>query len=145
MSVQRNNTNNKAIDVITGCGSSDNIPYYYPNTDEYGKAVFNVENIDKNKVSVALSKYWGIVGTGDNKRLTLYKGKEGGVYKGEILTSELSYTGGYSSTIGSDKCSITTHYEVRILAKKGMVIDLNSVGVAFVYNDWANEYHKGLV
>lgn len=145
MSVQRNNTNNKAIDVITGCGSSDNIPYYYPNTDECGKAVFNVENIDKNKVSVALSKYWGIVGTGDNKRLTLYKGKEGGVYKGEILTSELSYTGGYSSTIGSDKCSITTHYEVRILAKKGMVIDLTSVGVAFAYNDWANEYHKGLV
>lgn len=145
MSVQRNNTNNKAIDVITGCGSSDNIPYYYPNTDEYGKAVFNVENIDKDKVSVALSKYWGIVGTGDNKKLTLYKGKEGGVYKGEILTSELSYTGGYSSTIGSDNCSITTHYEVRILAKKGMVIDLTSVGVGFAYNDWANEYHKGLV
>lgn len=145
MSIQRNNTNNKAIDVITGCGSSDNIPYYYPNTDEYGKAVFNVENIDKDKVSVALSKYWGIVGTGDNKKLTLYKGKEGGVYKGEILTSELSYTGGYSSTIGSDKCSITTHYEVRILAKKGMVIDLTSVGVGFAYNDWANEYHKGLV
>lgn len=145
MSVQRNNTNNKAVDVITGCGSSDNIPYYYPNTDEYGKAVFNVENIDKDKVSVSLSKYWGIVGTGDNKKLTLYKGKEGGVYKGEILTSELSYTGGYSSTIGSDNCSITTHYEVRILAKKGMVIDLTSVGVAFAYNDWANEYHKGLV
>ena len=145
MSIQRNNTNNKAVDVITGCGSSDNIPYYYPNTDEFGKAVFNVENIDKDKVSVALSKYWGIVGTGDNKKLTLYKGKEGGVYKGEILTSELSYTGGYSSTIGSDKCSITTHYEVRILAKKGMVIDLTSVGVAFAYNDWANEYHKGLV
>ena len=145
MSVQRNNTNNKAVDVITGCGSSDNIPYYYPNTDEFGKAVFNVENIDKDKVSVALSKYWGIVGTGDNKKLTLYKGKEGGVYKGEILTSELSYTGGYSSTIGSDKRSITTHYEVRILAKKGMVIDLTSVRVGFAYNDWANEYHKGLV
>lgn len=145
MSVQRNNTNNKAVDVITGCGSSDNIPYYYPNTDEFGKAVFNVENIDKDKVSVALSKYWGIVGTGDNKKLTLYKGKEGGVYKGEILTSELSYTGGYSSAIGSDNCSITTHYEVRILAKKGMVIDLTSVGVGFAYNDWANEYHKGLV
>lgn len=145
ISIQRNNTNSKTVDVITGCGSSDNIPYYYPNTDEYGKAVFNVENIDKDKVSVVLSKYWGIVGTGDNKKLTLYKGKEDGVYKGEILTSELSYTGGYSSTIGSDKCSITTHYEVRILAKKGMVIDLTSVGVGFAYNDWANEYHKGLV
>lgn len=145
MSIQRNNTNNKAIDVITGCGSSDNIPYYYPNTDEYGKAIFNVENIDNDKVSVVLSKYWGIFGTGDKKKLTLYKGKEDGVYKGEILTSELSYTGGYSSTIGSDKCSITTHYQVRILAKKGMVIDLTSVGVGFAYNDWANEYHKGLV
>lgn len=145
MSIQRNNTNNKAIDVITGCGSSDNIPYYYPNTDEYGKAVFNVENIAKDKVSVVLSKYWRIVGTEDKKKLTLCKGKEGGVYKGEILTSKLSYTGGYSSTIGSDKCSITTHYQVRILAKKGMVIDLTSVGVGFAYNDWANEYHKGLV
>lgn len=145
MSIQRNNTNNKAIDVITGCGSSDNIPYYYPNTDEYGKAVFNVENIDNDKVSVVLSKYWGVVGTGDKKKLTLYKGKEDGVYKGEILTSGLSYTGGYSSTIGSDKCSITTYYQVRILAKKGMVIDLTSVGVGFAYNDWANEYHKGLV
>ena len=145
MSIQRNNTNNKAIDVITGCGSSDNIPYYYPNTDEYGKAIFNVENIGNDKVSVVLSKYWGIFGTGDKKKLTLYKGKEDGVYKGEILTSELSYTGGYSSTIGSDKCSITTHYQVRILAKKGMVIDLTSVGVGFAYNDWANEYHKGLV
>ena len=145
MSIQRNNTNNKAIDVITGCGSSDNIPYYYPNTDEYGKAVFNVENIDKDKVSVVLSKYWRIVGTEDKKKLTLYKGKEGGVYKGEILTSELSYTGGYSSTIGSDKCSIATHYQVRILAKKGMTIDLTSAGVGFAYNDWANEYHKGLV
>lgn len=145
MSIQRNNTNNKAIDVITGCGSSDNIPYYYPNTDEYGKAVFNAENIDKDKVSVVLSKYWRIVGTEDKKKLTLYKGKEGGVYKGEILTSELSYTGGYSFTIGSDKCSITTHYQVRILAKKGMTIDLTSVGVGFAYNDWANEYHKGLV
>ena len=145
MSIQRNNTNNKAIDVITGCGSSDNIPYYYPNTDEYGKAVFNVENIDKDKVSVVLSKYWRIVGTEDKKKLTLYKGKEGGVYKGEILTSELSYTGGYSTTIGSDKCSITTHYQVRILAKKGMTIDLTSAGVRFAYNDWANEYHKGLV
>ena len=145
MSIQRNNTNNKAIDVITGCGSSDNIPYYYPNTDEYGKAVFNVENIDKDKVSVVLSKYWRIVGTEDKKKLTLYKGKEGGVYKGEILTSELSYTGGYSFTIGSDKCSITTHYQVRILAKKGMTIDLTSAGVGFAYNDWANEYHKGLV
>lgn len=145
MSIQRSNTNNKAIDMITGCGSSDNIPYYYPNTDEYGKAVFNVENIDNDKVSVVLSKYWGVVGTGDKKKLTLYKGKEDGVYKGEILTSGLSYTGGYSSTIGSDKCSITTHYQVRILAKKGMVIDLTSVGVGFAYNDWANEYHKGLV
>lgn len=145
MSIQRNNTNNKAIDVITGCGSSDNIPYYYPNTDEYGKAIFNVENIGNDKVSVVLSKYWRVVGTGDKKKLTLYKGKEDGVYKGEILTSGLSYTGGYSSTIGSDKCSITTHYQVRILAKKGMVIDLTSVGVGFAYNDWANEYHKGLV
>lgn len=44
MSIQRSNTNNKTIDVITGCGSSDNIPYYYPNEDEFGTAKYNIEN-----------------------------------------------------------------------------------------------------
>jgi hypothetical protein len=37
LSIQRENTNNKKITKITGVGSSENIPYYYPNFNESGE------------------------------------------------------------------------------------------------------------
>ena len=150
ISVSKENANYKIVDMITGYGSSDNLPYYYPNDDEFGEAIFDVENVGKDKVSVSLSKYWSSVGTDFNKKLTLYKGKQGGEYVGELLTSELSaYTNGHSQvpvTNSTDmQCSLSVGYKLRILAKKGMKLDLTNVGVKYVYNDWANEYHKGLV
>lgn len=150
ISVSKENANYKIVDMITGYGSSDNLPYYYPNDDEFGEAIFDVENVGKDKVSVSLSKYWSSVGTDFNKKLTLYKGKQGGEYVGELLTSELSaYTNGHSQvpvTNSTDmQCSLSVGYKLRILAKKGMKLDLTNVGVEYVYNDWANEYHKGLV
>lgn len=57
ISVSKENANYKIVDMITGYGSSDNLPYYYPNDDEFGEAVFNTENISKDKVSVELSKF----------------------------------------------------------------------------------------
>lgn len=150
ISVSKENANYKIVDMITGYGSSDNLPYYYPNDDEFGEAIFDVENVGKDKVSVSLSKYWSSVGTDFNKKLTLYKGKQGGEYVGELLTSELiAYTNGHSQvpvTNSTDmQCSLSVVYKLRILAKKGMKLDLTNVGVEYVYNDWANEYHKGLV
>lgn len=56
ISVSKENTNEKIIDMITGYGSSDNIPFYYPNDDEYGKAIFTAENINKSSVDIDLSK-----------------------------------------------------------------------------------------
>ena len=37
LSVNRENSNNKIVTRITGVGSSDNIPYYYPNFNESGE------------------------------------------------------------------------------------------------------------
>jgi hypothetical protein len=37
LSIRRENTNNKIINRITGVGSSENIPYYYPNFNESGE------------------------------------------------------------------------------------------------------------
>lgn len=37
LSVNRDNTNNKKVNKITGVGSSENIPYYYPNFNESGE------------------------------------------------------------------------------------------------------------
>lgn len=36
ISISKTNANSKVINKITGIGSSDNIPYYYPNVDEKG-------------------------------------------------------------------------------------------------------------
>ena len=51
ISVSKENANYKIVDMITGYGSSDNLPYYYPNDDEFGEAVFNTENFSKSLVS----------------------------------------------------------------------------------------------
>lgn len=39
LSIEKQNANNKVINRITGVGSSDNIPYYYPNDKEYDVGV----------------------------------------------------------------------------------------------------------
>jgi hypothetical protein len=59
ISVSKENANYKIVDMITGYGSSDNLPYYYPNDDEFGEAVFNTENISKSLVSsISLGDVW---------------------------------------------------------------------------------------
>nr|DAE37522.1 MAG TPA: hypothetical protein [Caudoviricetes sp.] len=59
ISVSKKNANYKIVDMITGYGSSDNLPYYYPNDDEFGEAVFNTENFSKSLVSsISLGDVW---------------------------------------------------------------------------------------
>lgn len=73
ISVSKENANYKIVDMITGYGSSDNLPYYYPNDDEFGETVFDTENISKNNVSVDLSKLQNTFGAGNeyNKKFVL--------------------------------------------------------------------------
>ncbi len=40
LKVEKQNANTKLVDRITGTGSSDNLPYYYPNTTPYGIAIW---------------------------------------------------------------------------------------------------------
>ena len=62
ISVNEENTNNKIIDMVTGYGSSDNIPFYYPNDDEFGKAIYKTSLIKESQVTIALSKLQKNVG-----------------------------------------------------------------------------------
>lgn len=45
LSVSKTNGNYRLIDRVTGIGSSNNIPYYYPNSCSEGTAIFEVENM----------------------------------------------------------------------------------------------------
>lgn len=77
LSISKENANSKVVDMITGHGSSDNIPYYYPNDDEYGKAVFETENFDKSLVqNINLGKVFGWNSNIYNEILSLGKNSE---------------------------------------------------------------------
>jgi len=56
LTIGKTNEDYKIIDRITGVGSSDNIPYYYPNASPIGTAIFEVTGIDPTLISIDLSQ-----------------------------------------------------------------------------------------
>ena len=74
LSVDKQNSNNQLVDMATGYGSSDNIPYYYPNEDAYGTAIYETENCQKSDVfEVSLGTVMGWNGDVYNKALSLVR------------------------------------------------------------------------
>lgn len=85
VSVSKENSNARIVDMITGYGSSDNIPYYYPNDDEFGKVLFDTENFDKALVTnVSLGKLLKWDSNIYGKTLTLCKNTSES-YQGDIF------------------------------------------------------------
>ena len=50
LSIERNNANYEVVRRCSGYGSSDNLPYFYPNSTPSGTAIYETENIEKNDV-----------------------------------------------------------------------------------------------
>ncbi len=139
ISVSKENANYKIVDMITGYGSSDNLPYYYPNDDEFGEAVFNTENISKDNVNVELSKF--LKDSRYNDILVLYKSKEGKSYNGSIdvslktfdrFTTPSNLTQADSQSNPTITCKFS--FDILISAIKGQTIDLTSLGFDFELN-----------
>lgn len=138
ISVSKENANYKIVDMITGYGSSDNLPYYYPNDDEFGEAVFNTENIIKDKVSVELSKF--LKDSRYNDTLVLYKSKKGKSYNGSVDVSPPAFYI-HSSTIPENLSQADSHsnptvtcsfwINIPISAIKGQKIDLTNLNFSF--------------
>lgn len=138
ISVSKENANYKIVDMITGYGSSDNLPYYYPNDDEFGEAVFNTENIIKDKVSVELSKF--LKDSRYNDTLVLYKSKEGKSYNGSVDVSPPAFYI-HSSTIPENLSQADSYsnptvtcsfwINIPISAIKGQKIDLTNLNFSF--------------
>ena len=132
ISVSKENTNYKIVDMITGYGSSDNLPYYYPNDDEFGEAVFNAENISKDKVSVELSKF--LKDSRYNDNLILYKSKEGKSYNGSVDVSSHTFdrfTTPSNLTQADNQSNPTVtcrfSFSIPISAIKGQSVDLTNL------------------
>nr|DAW39435.1 MAG TPA: hypothetical protein [Bacteriophage sp.] len=132
ISVSKENANYKIVDMITGYGSSDNLPYYYPNDDEFGEAVFNTENISKDKVSVELSKF--LKDSRYNDTLVLYKSKEGKNYNGSVDVSSKAFNrfatpSNLTQADSQSNPTVTCYFSFDILisAIKGQTIDLTNL------------------
>ena len=50
LSINKGNANYRLINRITGNGGTTNLPYYYPNKDAEGEAIYTVENDDYSEV-----------------------------------------------------------------------------------------------
>lgn len=137
ISVSKENANYKIVDMITGYGSSDNLPYYYPNDDEFGDAVFDVENINKGGVSIQLSKMVGCLGNANcyNNKLTLYN-----VINGKEVALKLNYASEFYWASSGESSSTDGQYSfgdnVRMFvdAKSGVHVDFSSLNIVCVYN-----------
>ena len=137
ISVSKENANYKIVDMITGYGSSDNLPYYYPNDDEFGDAVFDVENINKDGVSIQLSKMVGCLGNANcyNNKLTLYN-----VINGKEVELKLNYASEFYWASSGESSSTDGQYSfgdnVRMFvdAKSGVHVDFSSLNIVCVYN-----------
>ena len=139
ISVSKENANYKIVDMITGYGSSDNLPYYYPNDDEFGEAVFNTENISKDKVSVELSKF--LKDSRYNDTLILYKNKEGKSYNGSVDVSSHTFdrfTTPSNLTQADNQSNPTVtcrfSFSIPISAIKGQSVDLTNLNFSYELN-----------
>lgn len=122
VSVSKGNSNARIVDMITGYGSSDNIPYYYPNDDEFGKADYISENINE-PIDISLSQLQknANIGADYAKKYTLYK-REG------ALKATINIDGSFFGTMPSSELVVADGKDfarmavIPIVAKKGMKI-----------------------
>ena len=86
LSIKKQNTNNKIVNRITGVGSADNIPYYYPNPTSVGTihAEFNQDGQIKNDDVVKIDADKFLAATSLDNEITF-----------EYITSDFDGTSSY--------------------------------------------------
>lgn len=61
--VKKSNTDERPVNAVTGFGGSTNIPFYYPNEEEYGKTYYNVKNALASDIDIDWRKVYSNTGT----------------------------------------------------------------------------------
>lgn len=123
LSIQKQNANYKVVNRVTGVGSSDNIPYYYPNDDEKGESI-PLYNGEEGVVSITNSTLYKKLKL--DSSFTYYTKKSGNdilvngdeftfgdipyldTVLGEIVFGNVEYT--FSTSKYSPKCNLIVTY-----------------------------------
>ena len=143
ISVQKTNAEFRLINRITGQGSADNIPYYYPNTDPNGIPVTEYKNMQESDISgVVPTKIANLVGGIIGKRIYFGEIQKG---NGTVLINEQKqYAKKETWQISKDDQDVGydvverdyspgfEKYEIKFYANIGDKLDLNKA--QFKYN-----------
>lgn len=143
ISVQKTNAEFRLINRITGQGSADNIPYYYPNTDPNGIPVTEYKNMQESDISgVVPTKIANLVGGIIGKRIYFGEIQKG---NGTVLINEQKqYAQKETWQINKDDQDVGydvvekdyspgfEKYEIKFYANIGDKLDLNKA--QFKYN-----------
>ena len=129
ISVQKTNAEFRLINRITGQGSADNIPYYYPNTDVNGIAEFDCYNITNAiNVKVLTSVLTSRIGS-DFLRKDIILSENPSSKDFSVSADEAGgYNSGISITSGGAPI-YSASYIVNIICylPKGVIVDLSTL------------------
>lgn len=110
LSITKNNTNNKIINRATGTGSSDNIPFYYPNNSPKGEIAATSSNeglsvtvVDTELYSNAVELKGVITRSNIDYENLSVKHLNESIYSGETFSGNMGYGGiGKQFTVSFD-------------------------------------------
>lgn len=149
LTIERENTGEKAINKVTGTGGSDNIPYYYPNGDSVGTAEYTTTNFSSDLVeSVDMNVVLGYDSGAYSDTLTLCKnncassevdvlgllplmidGVEADTYR--YATVSVNYTYDTLETLYNTPYGASAEFVYTIWGVKGTYIDFSGLDILY--------------
>ena len=116
LSIQKQNANYKIVNRVTGVGSSDNIPYYYPNANEWG--------------IIGVQVGWDKEAAGREWDYSQESSLELKVQDVVIIDEEK-----FAKGVSADDRIISYAYEWRRNTIHGEKINLNDIGIKIINHD----------
>lgn len=126
LSIKKQNTNNKIVNRVSGIGSSDNIPYYYPNETERGDIALRFSNTnitDADVVKVDSNKLIKVIGIDKSVQLVDNRAKNGAA---SVQASYRKAGVGYDDlegTLDTEKDFIRRFDIISYITQKNVVVE----------------------
>lgn len=135
--VKKSNTDERPVNAVTGFGGSTNIPFYYPNEEEYGKTYYNVKNAVASDIVIDWSKVYSNTGTNISSLILakktsstrdLYLNTD--FFGSNVCTEWQNYDAEDGSGMVSEgyltTCVVTLERSINIIGQVGAYLDFRS-------------------
>lgn len=137
--VGKENSNERIVTRISGHGGSENIPWYYPNDDEYG--IVTYEALGAEVKSIDSKKLVSAVGTYNGMTIRLCANDMAGTeYSYELSDDDVYETGEYFEEKYTEmegnyqECMYVKVFQTIVKMPKGGRIDATDTGAYYTYN-----------